>query len=131
MAKRKRDKPPEPAAARPGVEIFPTLTDEALRELALKYVQGQVSTSADVPAELCGMVFMPLMFATNEQREAWIAAEYTLAYAVFGEDKTFGQAINGHAIFASCRLMTRKDCERFAAAVVQAEQAVKGFIKGT
>jgi hypothetical protein len=115
----------EPQAAQNhGVKV---VTDAELRALALKYVDGRVVTSQDVPQDLWNIVFLPLAFTANPKKTL---RGVRMVYAIQGEDASTGQGINGWPIFMACRMMKVRDLRKFVDYVAEAKKVKDSFIRG-
>lgn len=83
-------------------------TPERLRWLAEHFVGKRVVAADDVPEDLLTMVFMPIGFGALEDYTREQLGELTL-FAIDGEDKTTGMAVNGWPMFVSCHVWRRSD----------------------
>lgn len=100
------------------------MSDQDLKQLALDYAAGLVYTSRDVPKDLVPQVFMPWLFAGEEQTK-----DIVLLVGNTRTDQTAGRAINGFPIFYSCRFFKEADAKRFAEFIVEAQAARDSFLK--
>lgn len=88
-------------------------TDEELKQIAIDYNAGLIFTDQQVrnPNDL-GMVFMPLVMMTREERQQELAD----AYRIFEYRSAAGpRAINGMPMFMSFRTATKAECEKIDA----------------
>lgn len=98
----------------------PRLTPDERRAFVLAVADGHAVTSLDVPARLLGQVFMPLGLGAAGLFRGWTRRDFErvgLIWADTRRDRTFGMAVNGFPIFASCRLMLREDLDDLRPAV--------------
>lgn len=103
------------------------MTDEELKALAFKYLDGRVITSQAVPQDLWHSVFMPLMFVKNPKT---FLRGVRMVYAIVGEDHAGGWAVNGWPTFMSMRFLKARDFKKFRRYVDEAQQLRDKFIKG-
>lgn len=103
------------------------MTDEELKALAFKYLDGRVITSQAVPQDLWHSVFMPLMFVKNPKT---FLRGVRMVYAIVGEDPPGGWAVNGWPTFMGMRFLKARDLKKFVAYVEEARKLKDGFIKG-
>ena len=82
-----------------------------LRQLALDMVDGKVFGTWNIRAEdaenLVGMIFMPALFMSEEQREEMKKLEVVHFYEYV--DKAGPRSVNGYPIFMSMNSLTRED----------------------
>lgn len=85
------------------------MTEPELRALAWKAVEGRVVGAWMVPQDLWSVVFMPIMWMAKKDL---LAHKNDTFYAIVGEDRDLGRAVNGFPIFTSCRFISRADLAR-------------------
>lgn len=89
----------------------PARTEEEIARLAEHIIGGRVYSVDEVAQSqprLVPMVFLPLgLGGLNGYRREQLSRLF--AFAIFGEDKTSGQAINGWPIFFSMQIWRRQD----------------------
>ena len=107
------------------------MTDAAIRELALKLVEGRVYGTWSVPSDLWRLVFMPLAFVDTKTWRRWKKERVAHVYAIFGEDgATRGRAINGYPFFGECRIITEPEFLKLKIAANMARKMRERFVNG-
>jgi hypothetical protein len=101
-----------------------SITEVQLCELALKFVEGRVYHTGNVPRDMLEVVFMPLAFMPRRQLRG-----KHLVYAVLGEDQQCGRMVNNYPIFTACHLLNRRDAARLVLAIKEAHTARQAFFK--
>ncbi len=108
------------------------VAEAEIHRLASQLVRGGVFGPWNVPEDLWSMVFLPVKFgALNNVPREQIGD--LIVFAVRGEHKTTGMAINGFPIFVEIRVWLTADVERamdLANKIRAAEQAVLDAAKG-
>jgi hypothetical protein len=86
--------------------------DRELKDIAREWAEGRILFSTQVPKEILSMVFMPILFLTDEQREKLIADD---VFAFYGKMADAGpRAINGFPMFTAMTSMTKPEYEKVA-----------------
>jgi len=101
----------------------PKRTDEQIRHLAEEWIAGRVYDADTVPGSLTLQVFIPIAFGALKGY-ARKQIPRLFMFAIVGEDRTTGYAINSHPQFVSCRLWRRADAERAQAMAVSMKAAM-------
>jgi hypothetical protein len=87
-------------------------TPEELTEIAKKIHSGAIFSSMSVhpnDTHLLGSIFMPLLFAGEELREAW---KKDTPHLVFCDmSKAMPRGINGYPMFAECAFLSKTEFE--------------------
>lgn len=109
--------------------VIKDLTDEEVKELAMRMYRGDVFTSDMInPVEfdqVLTMIFMPLIFMGKEHIEQCKAQEVTMFWA---EMKDAGpRAINGYPIFTSCSFVKKQDHQRVIDKYRQIQDTMKNL----
>lgn len=89
------------------MEMPPTPSDDAVRELAQDIVGNRVYFADHVPTNLLLMVFMPLAFGAMKGYTEGQLAQLAL-FAVDGRHQTAGRYINGYPMFMQLRVWPRE-----------------------
>ena len=105
-------------------DLFKKPGTPELHALAMKIAEGRVYGSWNVPEDLLYSVFMPLVFASEEQLK-----DVAHVYAIHGEDKTANMAVNGYPIFAAMRLLTASQWKELVPLIKDAQETRSAFIK--
>lgn len=91
------------------------MTEQEQKALAREWCEGRVLFSTHVPEDIMSMVFMPLIFLTDEQRQSMIEEK---VYAFYGKMADAGpRGINGYPIFWNMFTIKEEDflmVERYA-----------------
>jgi hypothetical protein len=73
------------------------VTNQEIKALAREWCEGRILFSTQVPKEIISMVFMPIIFLNEEQRQELIAEN---VFAFYGKMADAGpRGINGYPIF--------------------------------
>jgi len=85
------------------------MTDDELKQLAKDLYAGKIFTSNQLRKnDIPGMVFMPLMFLSEEQNEK--IKDVTLIYEYL--DKAGPRSVNGYPSFHSMNYLRKEDHEK-------------------
>lgn len=102
--------------------------DQELKTIARDWVEGRIMFSTQVPQEIMSMVFMPLIFLSDEQREQLIADE---VFAFYGKMEDAGpRGINGYPMFNSMTSVTEKEYEKLQRYAKSYQEMQKEFEEG-
>lgn len=85
-------------------------TPEELTEIAKKIHSGAIFSTLSVHANdthLLGSIFMPLLFAGEELREAWKKEPPHLVFCDMS--KAMPRGINGYPCFAECAFLNERE----------------------
>ena len=88
-------------------------TPEELKKLAVGMITGNLMTSDEVldrDPGLMGMVFMPLAFMPDDERQHWKDQGVTMFFEWI--DKALPRAINGLPIFMSIGMLSSEEHKR-------------------
>lgn len=83
---------------------------ERLRRLVLDICDGRVVTDLHVPEGALGIVFVPLMLMSPEERKKFAMLDIGLVYEYLQEAAP--SSINGLPVFFSLRTLGREDAKR-------------------
>jgi len=106
------------------------MTDTAIRELALKSVEGRVVGTWNVKPDMWRLVFMPLAFVDTTMWRRWKRQKVAHVYGILGEDPTAQRAINGHPMFGQCHVITERDFLKLKIAANMAAKQRAAFLAG-
>ena len=107
--------------------IEPRVPEEAIRQLALDIVMNKVFTSWHVREHdwnIMNMVFMPIMFLSDEQVKEYKAHPPSFIYARY-RNRIGNQAINGYPMFNSMGFLYKTDTELLRKRVRIVEETIK------
>ena len=100
-----------------------------LRQLAMDIASGSVFTSGQVretSQDMLGLIFMPLIFMSDERRKELTKAKIVMIYEYIREA---GQrSINGYPIFMSCHMLDKTDAARVWELVREFDATAKAFL---
>lgn len=83
------------------------MTEQEQKSLAREWCEGRVVFSTHVPEGIINIVFMPLIFLNDEQRQKMIDEK---VYAFYGKMEDAGPTgINGYPIFSRMFLIQEPD----------------------
>lgn len=85
------------------------MTHDELRQLAIRIHRGEIFTSAQIPAQdthLMSLIFMPLTFMTEEQRQVLREADPAVFYGHLNDSV---RSINGYPMLHDMGYLLRED----------------------
>lgn len=110
--------------------VIPTLTDEALRELALDIVNERVFTTAHCQSEgEVTMCFPVLAFLGEGQRKSLQETPPGLVWESY--TKAAPRGVNGLPMFFSCHFLTQADRVKLDGMVKELYESQKSFLAGS
>lgn len=102
--------------------------DQELKTIARDWVEGRIMFTTQVPPEMVKMVFMPILFLNDEQREQLIADE---VFAFYGKMEDAGpRSFNGYPMFTAMTSVTEKEYEKLTRYVKSYQAMQKEFEEG-
>ena len=107
---------------------IPKMSKAEMGTFVLEYCAGRIHTSQNVPTNILGSVFMPLALGALNEIPKKELAKIGVIWASTVQDRTVRGAVNGFPLFASCRIMTKKDWAR-AVVLIKKEYARQDKIR--
>lgn len=106
-------------------------TPKELKEIAVGIVEGNIFSSLSIPPgeadNLIHLIFMPLIFLTDEQREELIAKKPAV---IFAHLKDAGpRAVNGYPIFMNMEVLGREEADQLVKYMEEYVSWRSGFIE--
>lgn len=100
------------------------MTDDALKKLALAYIEGRTVVDQDVPKPMWVSVFMPILFMTDAKKHL-----RGVRMIVGDPDGKMPMGVNGFPIFSSVYMLKRPDTRRFVEYVERLKKERAEFMK--
>jgi hypothetical protein len=109
--------------------VIKDLTDDEIKELAMRMFRGEVFTSDMIDPnefhQVVHMIFMPMIFMGHEHIEQCKAQEVTMFWANMADAGP--RSINGYPIFMSCSFVKKQDHQRVIDKYRQIQDTMKAL----
>ena len=104
------------------------MKNQELKALAHEWSEGRVLFSTEVPKEIINMVFMPLIFLSEEQRQELISEN---VFAFYGKMEDAGpRGINGYPMFMTMYRISEPDYKKVREYAKDYSDMMKEFKEG-
>jgi hypothetical protein len=103
-------------------------TQDNIRFLAQKIIEGRVVDAGQMPEDLVRQVFLPIAFdALKDLSDTEL--EQLVVFAIHGIDFSLRRTINGFPIFFECRVWLRSDFQQAVDLAVAANEQLQQTLK--